>query len=79
MRKLLFMNAKYLLMIAWNVKRIQSGPTEKGLPRLTNRSGKVNPFVLKKCLSKGRNGIRKARRFDFYGMIARAATAAYLF
>ena len=78
MRKLLFMNAKYLLMIAWNVMRIQSGPTEKAQPRFINRSGKVNPFVLKKCLSKGRNGKREARRFDFYGMIARAVTAAYL-
>ena len=58
--------------------RIQSGPTEKVQPRFVNRSGKINPFVLKKCLSEGRNGKREARRFDFYGMIARAATAAYL-
>ena len=65
MRKLLFMNAKYLLMIAWNVMRIQSGPTEKAQPRFINRSGKVNPFVLKKCLSKGEteNGKRDGSIF----------------
>ena len=52
MRKLLFMNAKYLLMIAWNVMRIQSGPTEKAQPRFINRSGKVNLFVLKNAFQR---------------------------